>query len=99
MKEIVVYTLMKTHRGYIPSDIALGRIMLDGNGGFDVDCPSGSFRELLISIFGVPKITVREPADDSFGCRYKTMSPSSPGFFEELLFRLRKYNLWGRANG
>ena len=93
---INIYTLTKSHQGYIPSDIVIGSVKWIGT-EFDAECISGALKEKILSIFNSP-INVRiskGKQDESFSFAYRKLQPSDPAFIPEIMCRLRKNNLWG----
>lgn len=96
MKGIAIYSLLKSHQGYVPSDIVLGRVFRNDEGMLEIDCPSSSMKDTLSRIFGTP-IYSRIQNGEDFGFSYSLLHPSSKGYLEEMRCRLRKHGLWGEA--
>ena len=96
MKGIVIYSLLKSYSGYVPSDIVLGRVFKNDEGILEIECPSSSMRDTISRIFGTP-IYVRKLNGDDFRFSYELLYPSSEGYLEEMRCRLRKHGLWGEA--
>ena len=96
MKEIYLYTLLKSHKGYVPSNFPIGRIYKNGE-VFEVECSSGALKEKITEIFNTP-IYVRVACGDNFSFKNCLLDPCDEKFLEEAIYRLRVHNLWGKEN-
>ena len=100
MREILIYSLVKSSIGYIPDEGTLvARVTLAEDGIFYIECADWVVKDHLNSIFNSP-IYIRKPNmnSDYFSFEYAILNPSEGDFLEEIFCRLRIYNLWGKYN-
>ena len=100
MREIFIYPLVKSSIGYIPDEnLLVAKVTLAEDGIFYIECIDWSLKEQLNSIFNNP-IYIRKSNmnNDYFSFEYVALNPSDGDFLEEVMCRLRIYNLWGKYN-
>lgn len=100
MREILIYKLVRSNIGYIPDEETLvARVTLAEDGKFYTECIDWSLKEQINSIFNTPIYIRKSNMDNNyFSFEYVSLSPSEGEFLEEVMCRLRIYNLWGKYN-
>ena len=100
MREILIYSLVRSSAGYIPDEnMLVARVTLAEDGIFYIECINSTLREQLNSIFNTPIYIRKSNMDNNyFSFEYAILNPSEGTFLEEVMCRLRIYNLWGKYN-
>lgn len=96
---IDIYTLFKSHSGYVPSDTLIAKITYEEN-ITNIECIDGALREKIISILSKPIYYRKSCGTDekSISFSYELLNPSDPSFLTEILLRLRQYNLYAKLS-
>ena len=94
--DIDIYGLKKTPQGIIPDSVFLARVELTATGVL-IECYDAIMKERLRDIFSNPIIT-RAPTGEEQGVlshREEAIQPFTEEFFREIVFVLRRWNLYG----
>ena len=100
MREILIYNLVRSNIGYVPdTETLVSRVTLAEDGIFYIECVDWTLREQLNSLFNNPIYIRKSNMDNNyFFFFFLILNPSDGEFLEEIMCRLRIYNLWGKYN-
>lgn len=93
---IVIYPLLKTQKGLCPAEFEVAEVSLS-EGKTVIHCQDGALREKIKEIFA-SQIRVRRIKGDIpmlFSHSFTDVQPDTDDFFMEIIYQLRKYNLYG----
>ena len=100
MREILIYNLVRSSIGYVPDEETLvAKVTLAEDGIFYTESVDWALKEKINSIFNTPIYIRKSNMDNNyFSFEYVSLNPSDGDFLEEVMCRLRIYNLWGKYN-
>jgi hypothetical protein len=94
--KLVIYPLMRSTKGLIPSEFEVAEVLLRRE-ETAIHCHDGALREKIAEIFNRPLRVRRLDGDipHLFSHQYCEVKPHTEEFFREIVYELRRYNLFG----
>lgn len=95
-RKIQIFPLLKTHHGFCPGESAVATVSLAGEKTV-IHCHDGALKEKIHQIFNTP-LKVRRVEGQIpriFSHRYEEIQPHTEEFFREILYAIKRYNLFG----
>lgn len=100
MMRLILYRLVSSEKGEVPSSAPVGSVSFD-RGGVQIDCQDPRLRERLQEFFSSP-LKVRRPLGLDEGVlafREVTVKPGEEEFSKEVIYFLRRLGLYGKVEG